>query len=121
VTRVDARYLLESRPGVTLGEVLEAARGQYAAEGFADEWRLHHQGGMTGYAGREVFATPGEPHRLEPGQAVAWNPSITRVKSEDTAVVGDEGVEVLTSTDRWPRVEVELPGGRSARPALLRR
>jgi Xaa-Pro aminopeptidase len=121
VARVDARYLLESRPGITLGEVLAAAREQYAAEGFADEWRLHHQGGTTGYAGREVFATPGEPHRLEPGQAVAWNPSITRVKSEDTAVVGEEGVEVLTSTDRWPRVEVELPGGSSTRPALLRR
>jgi Xaa-Pro aminopeptidase len=121
VTRVDARYLLESRPGVTLGEVLEAAQEQYAAEGFADDWRLHHQGGTTGYAGREVFATPGEPHRLEPGQAVAWNPSITRVKSEDTAVIDVDGVEVLTSTDRWPRVEVELSGGSSARPALLRR
>ena len=121
VARVDARYLVESRPGVTLGEVVAAAREQYAAEGFADEWRLHHQGGTTGYAGREVFGTPGEPHRLEPGQAVAWNPSITRVKSEDTAVVGAEGVEVLTSTDRWPRVEVELPGGSSTRPALLRR
>jgi Xaa-Pro aminopeptidase len=121
VARVDARFLLESRPGVALGDVLAAARDQYAAEGFADEWRLHHQGGTTGYAGREVFATPGQPHRLEPGQAVAWNPSITRVKSEDTAVVGEEGVEVLTSTDRWPRAEVDLPGGSSARPALLRR
>lgn len=68
-----------------------------------------------------MFATPGEPLRLGPGQAVAWNPSITRVKSEDTAVVGEEGVEVLTSTNLWPRVEVELPGGSSARPALLRR
>jgi antitoxin VapB len=92
---------------------------QYSAEGFPDEWTLHHQGGLTGYAGREVFATPGEGHRLERGQALAWNPSITRVKSEDTVVLGQDGVEVLTSTEGWPRVTVELPGGVAARPGLL--
>jgi antitoxin VapB len=118
VTRVDARYLLESQPGATLGQVLSAARDQYAEEGFAQEWRLHHQGGTTGYAGREVFGTPAEPHRLKAGQAVAWNPSITRVKSEDTAVVGEEGVEVLTVTPSWPQVTAELRGGRMSRPAL---
>jgi antitoxin VapB len=101
---------------------MSAAIEQYGAEGFAEEWRLHHQGGLTGYGGREVFATRGEGHRLEPGQALAWNPSITRVKSEDTVVVGEQGVpEILTSTRAWPQVEVELPGGRVSRPALLRR
>jgi Xaa-Pro aminopeptidase len=121
VLRVDARFLLESRPAATLGDVMAAAMEQYVAEGFGDEWRRHHQGGLTGYAGREVFATPGERHRLEPGQALAWNPSITRVKSEDTVIVGEEGVEVLTSTHGWPRVEVELQGLRVTRPTLLRR
>jgi Xaa-Pro aminopeptidase len=122
VLRVDARYLTESRPGRSLGEVMGAAIEQYGAEGFADQWRLHHQGGLTGYAGREVFATPGERHRLEPGQALAWNPSITRVKSEDTVIVRSDGApEVLTATEEWPRIEVELPGGTIARPALLTR
>jgi len=121
VLRVDARYLFESRPAATLGDVMAAAMEQYAAEGFGGEWRLHHQGGLTGYAGREVFATPGEAHRLEPGQALAWNPSITRVKSEDTVIVGEDGVEVLTSTQGWPRVEVELQGQRVSRPTMLRR
>jgi Xaa-Pro aminopeptidase len=122
VLRVDARYLVESRPGATLGQVMSAAIEQYAAQGFPQEWRLHHQGGLTGYGGREVFATPGEGHRLEPGQALAWNPSITRVKSEDTVITRPDGVpEILTSTQAWPRVEVELPEGTVGRPALLRR
>ncbi len=119
VLRVDARYLVESRPEATLGEVMASAVEQYAVEGYPDEWRLHHQGGLTGYAGREVFATPGEGHRLERGQALAWNPSITRVKSENTVVIEENGVEVLTSTEGWPRVAVELPGGTATRPALL--
>jgi len=118
VQRVDAALLLSSRPGISLGEVLARGQAQYAAEGHPSEWELHHQGGLTGYGGRERFATPGEPLALGPGQAVAWNPSITRVKSEDTALVTGDGPELLTVTPRWPRVEVRLPEGTVERPAL---
>jgi antitoxin VapB len=118
VQRVDAAFLLSSRPGSSLGEVLARGQAQYAAEGHPDEWQLHHQGGLTGYGGRERFATPGQPLALGPGQAVAWNPSITRVKSEDTALVTADGPELITLTPRWPRVQVRLPEGTVERPAL---
>ncbi len=121
VTRVDARLILESHPGRALGDVLDAGIQQYAEEGFAEEWRLHHQGGLTGYAGREVFAEPASSDVLEADQVVAWNPSITRVKSEDTVLVTDGGPDVLTRTGRWPQEEVPLPSGAVARPALLQR
>jgi antitoxin VapB len=121
VQRVDAAMLLASRPGASLGQVLEAGRTQYSAEGFPHEWELHHQGGLTGYSGRELFAVPGEPWMLGADQAVAWNPSITQVKSEDTAVVREGGVEVLTTTGRWPRDPVRIEAGTIDRPALLRR
>ena len=119
VTRVDAREILESRPGVALSGVMLAGAQQYGAEGFPDEWRLHHQGGLTGYAGREVFATPDSHYRLRAGQALAWNPSITRVKSEDTVLLTDDGHEVLTRTGSWPENEVTLPVGTMPRPAIL--
>jgi antitoxin VapB len=118
VQRVDAALLLSSRPGISLGAVLARGQAQYAAEGHPGEWELHHQGGLTGYGGRERFATPGEPLALGPGQAVAWNPSITWVKSEDTALVTGSGPELLTQTPRWPRVQVRLPEGTVERPAL---
>jgi Xaa-Pro aminopeptidase len=119
VQRVDAALLLASRPGRSLGEVLARGQAQYAAEGHPGEWELHHQGGLTGYGGRERFATPGDPLALGPGQAVAWNPSITWVKSEDTALVTGDGPELLTLTPRWPRVQVRLPEGTVERPALM--
>jgi len=118
VGRVDARVILESRPGSSLADVLRGGLDQYAIEGFPDQWRLHHQGGLTGYAGREVFATPSAQHRVRANQVVAWNPSITRVKSEDTVLVTDGGPEVLTRTDRWPQRQVELPMGAVDRPSL---
>ena len=120
VVRVDARLVVESRAGTKLGEVFERGVEQYDREGFGGEWRLHHQGGLTGYAGREVFATPRCPHLLRSGQVVAWNPSITRVKSEDTVLVTADGHEVLTRTGVWPEVDVEVTAGAAVpRPALL--
>jgi hypothetical protein len=61
---------------------------------FPGEWRLHHQGGMTGYASREVIATPSTDDPIETGQAFAWNPSITGAKAEETFVLTPTGAEV---------------------------
>jgi antitoxin VapB len=96
---VDAAYLAASRPGATLGEAFVAGVDAYAEQGFPGEWRLHHQGGLTGYRGREVFAVPAEPTRIPDSAALAWNPSITGgAKSEDTVLVSTEGVEIVTRT-----------------------
>jgi Xaa-Pro aminopeptidase len=104
---VDAAMLGASRPGVPAGQILAAAAGAYERLGFPEEWQRHHQGGITGYRGREVFAVPGELTPLPDSCAVAWNPSITGgAKSEDTALVGENGVEILTRTPDLPELEI---------------
>ena len=118
VAAVDARYNLESRAGVPVGEVVRRAIDQYALEGFPQEWELHHQGGLTGYAGREIFGTPDSEHRLQHNQVLTWNPSITGTKSEDTVLLTAGGPEVLTRTGEWPELKVDLPIGTLCRPAI---
>ena len=99
VAEVDAAFLSASRPGATLGEVFDAGRRAYADAGFPEEWRGHHQGGLTGYRGREVFGTPGNRTALPASAALAWNPSIAGgAKSEDTVLVNGAGAEVITCT-----------------------
>ncbi|GAC1467040.1 MAG: M24 family metallopeptidase [Chloroflexota bacterium] len=83
-------------PGRTLSEAFADCCRYYAEAGYADEWRLHHQGGMTGYATREVVATPDTHHPMEIGHAFAWNPSITGGKAEETFVITAMGADVLT-------------------------
>jgi len=117
--RVDARYLNASRPGASLADVFAAGVAQYASEGYPGEEERHHQGGLTGYAGREIFATTTTGHVLAENQAVAWNPSITGTKSEDTVLVGAGFPEILTRTGRWPEIEVQLDGERISRPGFL--
>lgn len=115
VLEVEAAALDASRPGATLGAVLERIQEAYARVGRADAWREHHQGGPTGYLARERVATPGDEATLPAGCAVAWNPSLPGSKSEDTALVHPDGrLEVVTADPRWPTV---LVGGRP-RPAV---
>ena len=119
VVAADSRLNLESKAGCSLGEVMGKGIEQYAREGFPLEWELHHQGGLTGYAGREIFATPSSQFRLKYNQVLTWNPSITGTKSEDTVLLTENGPEVLTRTGGWPELEVELDVGSFLRPAIL--
>jgi antitoxin VapB len=113
---VDAAFLAASTPGATLAEVFSAGARAYAEQGFDGEWRGHHQGGLTGYRGREVFGTPDEPAVIPTSAAVAWNPSIAGgAKSEDTALVTADGVEVVTRTADLG--ELETSG--ALRPAIV--
>jgi Xaa-Pro dipeptidase len=85
-----------TRQGRTLAEAFEDCRRFYAEAGFPEGWRDHHQGGMTGYASREVIATPGTHQEIREGQAFAWNPSLEGAKAEETFVLGQDGPEILT-------------------------
>ncbi|WP_254523769.1 M24 family metallopeptidase [Natrinema caseinilyticum] len=107
----------------TAGDVFRAIQNAYAAVGHEGEWKNHHQGGAAGFAGREWIATPGHEAPIVAPMAYAWNPTVRGAKSEDTALVTDDGIEPLTTTGSWPTStvaavdrDVELE-----RPAILER
>ncbi|MDQ2885095.1 MAG: M24 family metallopeptidase [Chloroflexota bacterium] len=121
VARVDARMILGTQPGHTLGSLFELARRAYREEGYPEAIEEHHQGGSMGYQSREIIAHPGDKTPIEHKQAFAWNPSIRGVKSEDTMLVGQHGPEILTSLINWPTWDIEIDGKTLARPAILER
>jgi Xaa-Pro dipeptidase len=87
-----------TRSGRALADVFEDCKGFYAEAGFPDEWRLHHQGGMAGYAAREIIASPKTQQEVRVRQAFAWNPSITGAKAEETFVLTEKGPEVISGS-----------------------
>lgn len=109
--RVEATALAATRAAAatdgTAGDVFEAIQDAYAAVGYEGEWQHHHQGGAAGFAGREWVATPGHDAPVQEPMAYAWNPTVQGAKSEDTAIVTDEDVEVLTTTGGWPTMTVD--------------
>jgi Xaa-Pro aminopeptidase len=119
VAAIDAAFIAATRPGAAIADIFLGAQRAYAEAGYADEWRLHHQGGPAGYEPREFVATPASTDIVSPGQAYAWNPSITGTKSEDTILVGESGNEVVTAIDGWPSLEATAGGQTLQRPAIL--
>ncbi len=115
---VDLAFTNATKPGATAGDIFAAGAKAYADAGFPGEWRLHHQGGAAGYAGREWTITPGGTETVQAAQSFAYNPSITGTKSEDTFVLRADGTaDFLSVTGQWPFV----PGTESSypRPAIL--
>lgn len=120
VITVDAKMIARTVVGAGLADIFHAGMAAYAAVGFPQEWKLHHQGGVAGYNGREILATPNSQEIVQDGQAFAWNPSIRGVKSEDTIIVQGDSREFLTGSGRWPTLAIELSDGSTLmRPDLL--
>ncbi len=113
---VERVFLDASVPDATLSHVLQKGIEAYALNGFdGEEWKRHHQGGLSGVAPRSPIATPQRTQRLSDESVVAWNPSAGRWKVEDTCLVSPLGAVPLVSEPEWPTVNV---GGRQ-RPGIL--
>lgn len=107
---VEADAFTATRPGRELREVLGDIASSYARHGFGTTdrpaWREHHQGGPTGYLGRDPKADPNTTALVAAGGAFAWNPWAAHAKIEDTVIVDGEGVDVLSVDPAWPTVQV---------------
>jgi Xaa-Pro dipeptidase len=119
IAAIDAAVITATQPGRTLGEVFAELVSAYAAQGEAEQWRNHHQGGSIGYNSREKIAVPDDPTLIRVGQAFAWNPSIVGCKSEDTILLNAGGFEIVTTSGDWPMVGVEAAGQTILRPDIL--
>ena len=121
VARIDSVMNHATKPGTTAGAVIKAGIAEYVNQGFPDDWKLLHQGGLTGYNSREFLANPETPYKVVVNQAYAWNPSLPGVKCEDTVLLTEEGLEFMTYTGEWVYQEVEVEGELFLRNAVLER
>ncbi len=117
IAAVEADIFRATVPGARLNEIFAEIKLAYARHGFGeDQWTLHHQGGPAGYAGRDPRVTADVTDTVVLNQPFTWNPSGPGVKIEDTVLLTDSGVRVLTTDHRWPTTDVD---GRR-RPLTLR-
>jgi antitoxin VapB len=106
---VNDALLDASRVGATSAALFKTAADEYARLGYAGDEQLHHQGGPTGYGEREWVATPEGTETVVNNQAFAWNPSIRGGKVEDTFVLRDGAMELLTPTPELPGLKAKYP------------
>lgn len=114
--RINAALLHATREGATSAQLYEVAAKGYAQAGVADEIAKHHQGGPCGYVERDWVATPDGTQRVRAVQGFAWNPSLQGAKAEDTTLLRNGEIEIVTATPGLPVLEAEV-GGKTYRSA----
>ena len=115
--------LESARPGRTFGELYRSLDEAYRETGHPNAWEGHYQGGPIGYGQREFELAPCQTSSpwwsvpITTGTALALNPSLPGgAKDEDTFLVTDDGLELITTTHDWPAADDLSP----RRPAILR-
>ena len=116
---VNASMAVATRPGASGADIYAIADAAYAAQSFAGEINLHHQGGPTGYKTREWVAHPQCSETVNLNQAFAWNPTITGSKVEETFITTEEGIEVITATDGYPQISTTVNGREYFSPGIM--
>lgn len=116
---VNAKYEVATVPGKSCEAIFEECKSWYAEAGYPDEWMKHHQGGATGYDDRDYVIYPNIQETVQDRQAFAWNPTITGAKVEDTIIAFKDHFEVVTRSDNWPMLKVELSGKVYEQPGIL--
>jgi antitoxin VapB len=104
VAKVHAQMMHATRPNANGREIFEIAKNAYSEAGFANEETKHHQGGASGYKTRDWVAHSESGEQVLLHQAFAWNPSITGTKSEETFIVTENEIEVITTSPNFPTI-----------------
>ena len=116
---IQATGMFFSQVGWTASDTWQRVARMYEKLGAVDEWRLAEQAGLIGYAAEELPVTPDAGFTFEAGTFVQWHPSVRTGMVADTMMVREEGFELLTIGERWPRLKVVVKGHAVDRPGIF--
>ena len=116
---IDCTLMAHTVPGKPVVEAFSKGIAAYEQAGYPEEYKLHHQGGAIGYAGRDYKVNFQTEEIVRENQAFAWNPSITGSKSEDTMIATSAGPVLLSKPAIFPELKMEVGGIVFSRPDIL--
>ncbi|MBX7170965.1 MAG: M24 family metallopeptidase [Pyrinomonadaceae bacterium] len=119
VGQVHANIMHATRIGATGKQIFEVIKNAYSDAGFQGEETKHHQGGAAGYKTRDWVAHSESSEQVHLNQAFAFNPSITGTKSEETFLVTENGIEIITASPEFPQISNVIDGIEYLTPDIL--
>lgn len=119
VAKVHAEMMHSTRPNTIGKAIFEHTKKMYAEVGFAGEEAKHHQGGACGYKTRDWVGHSDSNDKVLINQAFAWNPSIAGTKSEETFIVNENGIDVITKSADFPYISNKIDGIEYLTPDIL--
>lgn len=116
-----AKMQLAMDGGLAYTAYFKYVQDLYAQAGYPKEWKLHHQGGPTGYACREYVVRPDTMGSMQYNQAFAWNPTLQGTKCEETTILTPNGIKAVTITGNWPTRTIQLEEGSFVAADILKK
>ena len=92
------------KEGMPIRNTLQKVQKLYEERGYDGEWKLHHQGGPTGYACREFVVTPETGGEIHEGEAFAWNPTIQEPNAKKPHILRRKGSKPSPGQKTGPAV-----------------
>ncbi|MFY9356207.1 MAG: M24 family metallopeptidase [Bacillota bacterium] len=116
---IECLMIAKTEVGKEMNIPFMAGLKRYEELGYPDEWKLHHQGGATGYSARDIKVNESTTQRVQENQAFCWNPSITGTKSEDVFIATRSGPLMVSKPVIFPVMQMEVEGIEFTRPSIL--
>jgi Xaa-Pro aminopeptidase len=115
---LQAQFFCMAKTGARFRDIYELRRKTLADRGYQDEWQYHTMGCVTGYIlGTDIPLIKNES--VLPNMPLDMYITLKGAKVEELALTGDEGVEVLSATGKWPVKTYEYEGRIYTLPVIM--
>lgn len=113
--------LTDSMAEIGVDEIVmyDTLKQAYIDKGYPTMFDKHGQGGCQGYWPREYMITPDSHHPVGINQAYCFNPVVDGTKTEDSFIVTQEGIVLITRPISYPKLTFDFNGTHFERPDLL--
>jgi antitoxin VapB len=119
VIEMSARFQEATEPGKSIYEIFDESKTWYEEAGYLNEWQKYHSGGFLSDNSRKCDNYSKNKRALKEKQIFAWHPTIKGVSIEDTFIVYENSIEVVTFDERWPLTPVEINGKVHYQPDVM--
>lgn len=121
VREIEAEAISMCKPGTRYSDILEREKEMNAELGYAEEWKKHYQGGITGYLVSDPTLCLDPANRIGQCQAYDWFITITGAKGEELSLNCGDKIEVASVNGIWPADSYTRNGSTVRLPAILER
>lgn len=119
-TYLNALCMTHTRPGQNLDAAQQQAAQAFEHDQHPTDWRVRFRGDVLDYATRDTNRVMFARQPVETYQAIAWSSAVNGIQAEDTVLVMPDQHEILTCSEGWPVIEMEIDRKPYFRPDILR-
>ncbi len=119
VSAIQAAVLNMTKPGVRLASMRQKVFDLFDQFGYPEEKHNHMHGGPTGYRNSYPERCADTEAVAIPNMAFTWYITVQGAKSEETVLLGKEGISIATDNHDWPMMDIDVDSNTIRLPDIM--